>query len=169
MKRQRQLCLFTLTLLLAMLLSACSNTEDPVKDDLINYINTELPRVADLEWEAIDSYGSVSGQNYTDDWTMYETIDTVTIPAYEEFIAKLENIRPKSEAVREIHELYIEGSHAQLQGFKKIRVALEQQDYDKVFEANEHLDEGRTKIRQFQTKLDDLMHEQGVEYEDEKL
>nr|WP_082892061.1 hypothetical protein [Sutcliffiella horikoshii] len=151
-----------------MLLSACSTT-DSEKDDLINYINTELPKVAELEFEAIDSYGSVSGQNYTDDWTMYEIIDTVTIPAYEEFITKLESIRPKTEAVREIHEIYIEGSNAQLQGFKKIRVALEQQDYDKVFEANEHLDEGRAKIRQFQIKLEDLMHEHGVEYEDETL
>ncbi len=163
---KRQLCLFAL--LLVMLLSACSTT-DSEKDDLINYINTELPKVAELEFEAIDSYGSVSGQNYTDDWTMYEIIDTVTIPAYEEFITKLESIRPKTEAVREIHEIYIEGSNAQLQGFKKIRVALEQQDYDKVFEANEHLDEGRAKIRQFQIKLEDLMHEHGVEYEDETL
>ncbi|MCM3617953.1 hypothetical protein M3936_10215 [Sutcliffiella horikoshii] len=163
---KRQLCLFSL--LLVMLLSACSTT-DSEKDDLINYINTELPKVAELEFEAIDSYGSVSGQNYTDDWTMYEIIDTVTIPAYEEFITKLESIRPKTEAVREIHEIYIEGSNAQLQGFKKIRVALEQQDYDKVFEANEHLDEGRAKIRQFQIKLEDLMHEHGVEYEDETL
>ncbi|WP_237662815.1 hypothetical protein [Sutcliffiella horikoshii] len=163
---KRQLCLFTL--LFVMLLSACSST-DSEKDDLINYINTELPKVADLEFEAIDSYSSVSGQNYTDDWTMYEIIDTITIPAYEEFITELENIRPKSEAVREIHEIYIEGSNSQLQGFKMIRVALEQQDYDKVFEANEHLDKGRTKIRQFQTKLEDLMHEHGVEYEDETL
>ena len=163
---KRQLCLFAL--LLVMMLSACSTT-DTEKDDLMNYINTELPKVADLELEAIDSYSSVSGQNYTDDWTMYEIIDTVTIPAYEEFITKLESIRPKTEAVREIHEIYIEGSNAQLQGFKKIRVALEQQDYDKVFEANEHLDHGRAKIREFQTKLDDLMEEHGVEYEDETL
>ncbi|WP_404446062.1 hypothetical protein LG307_20645 [Sutcliffiella horikoshii] len=163
---KRQLCLFAL--LLVMLLSACSTT-DTEKDDLITYINTELPKVAELELEAIDSYSSVSGQNYTDDWTMYEIIDTVTIPAYEEFITKLESIRPKTEVVREIHEIYIEGSNAQLQGFKKIRVALEQQDYDKVFEANEHLDHGRAKIREFQTKLDDLMEEHGVEYEDETL
>ncbi|KMJ59154.1 lipoprotein [Bacillus sp. LL01] len=163
---KRQLCLFTLIFI--MLLSACSNT-DPVKDDLINYVNTELPSVADLEWEAIDSYSSVSGQNYTDDWTMHETLDTITLPAYEEFITKLENIRPKSEEVREIHEIYIEGSNAQLQGFKKIRVALELQDHDKIFEANEHLDHGRAKLREFQTKLEDLMEEHGVEYEDETL
>jgi hypothetical protein len=135
----------------------------------MTYVNKDLLEIADLEIEAISSYSSVSGENYTDDWIMYDTMDTVILPAYEEFITKLESIRPKTKEVRDIHELYIEGTNAQLQGFKLILVALELQSHDKIFEANQLLDEGRAKLRQFQNELEDLMEEYDVEYEEEKL
>ncbi|QFT90903.1 hypothetical protein FIU87_19845 [Bacillus sp. THAF10] len=151
--------------LVLVALSAC--TSDPIQEDLLTYVNEDLQSVSEMELEAIDSYDSVSGDNYTDDWTMYETIDSITIPAYEEFIAKLEDIKPKTEELRAIHNLYIEGSNAQMQGFKMILVAIDLQSHDKIFEANEKLDEGRTKIRQFQIELEDLMEEHEVEFEEE--
>ncbi|CAG9620167.1 hypothetical protein [Sutcliffiella rhizosphaerae] len=156
-----------LVLVCLFVLSACGS--DPIKEDLMSYVNVELLEISSIEREAIDSYSSVSGENYTDDWTMYETMDTISIPTYESFVVKLESIRPQTKELREIHEIYIEGSNAQLQGFKMIRVALKLQSHDKVFEANELLDKGRTKIRQFQTELEDLMEAYNVEYENEPL
>ena len=38
-------------------LSACSS--DPVQKDLLNYVYTELPKVASLETEAVNGYASV--------------------------------------------------------------------------------------------------------------
>ncbi len=37
---------------------------DPVQSELIDYINNEVPKFATLETEIIDSYESVSGDNF---------------------------------------------------------------------------------------------------------
>ena len=72
-----------LSLLLLSILSACTVT---VQKDLINYINVEMPKLTDLEVKAIDTYGSVAGENYQNDSIMYYTIQQNVIPPYEEFI-----------------------------------------------------------------------------------
>lgn len=155
---KKLLCFLAILSLLA--LSACS--ADPVQEDLMTYVNEDLMGIFELEAEAVDSYSSVSGNNYTDDWTMYETMDAVTIPAYTEFIEKLESIRPETKEVRAVHEIYIDASNTQFRSMKMILIALELQSYDKILEANELLDEGRTKLRQFQDELEELMEEHEV-------
>lgn len=162
---KKLLCFLAILSLLA--LSACS--ADPVQEDLMTYVNEDLMSIFELEAEAVDSYSSVSGNNYTDDWTMYETMDAVTIPAYTEFIEKLESIRPETKEVRAVHEIYIDASNTQFRAMKMILIALELQSYDKILEANELLDEGRTKLRQFQDELEELMEEHEVEWEEEIL
>ena len=71
-------------------------SQDPVQEDLLNYINTELPTVADLETEAMQKYESVTGDNYTDDFVLYETLSNEIIPTYRKFVEGLEELKPKT-------------------------------------------------------------------------
>ena len=73
-------------------LSSCSNE---ISDDLLDYINKYIPKIADKEAKALDLYESVRGENYTDDETMYYTIKNEVIPAYRDFIDELEPISGK--------------------------------------------------------------------------
>ena len=120
-------------------LSSCSNQ---ISDDLLDYVNKYLPEVADKESKALDSYASVQGDNYTDDETMYYTIQNEVIPVYRKFIDELEPIseKLKTTEVKALHEKYIEAANTQFNAFMLILSALENQDYNQMIEANQKLD-----------------------------
>src|SRR5882724_4886540 len=94
-------------------LAACSS--DDVQKDLLNYINTELPKVSALEKEAVAAYESISGNNYTTDSTMYYTIKQTVLPKYEEFSSKLTAIQPATEEISAMHGEYIKAAGDQME------------------------------------------------------
>lgn len=147
-----------------ILITACST--DLVKEDLLQYVNEDMITAFELEAKAVAAYDSVSGLNYTDDWTMYDTIQTTVIPNYNEFIKELNRVKVETDEVREIHEIYIKGADIQFNAFVKILTALETQDIRLVEEANAMLEEARTLIRQYMTELDKLSKEHEVEWDD---
>lgn len=142
-------------------LSSCSNE---ISDDLLDYINKYIPKVADKEAKALDLYESVRGENYTDDETMYYTIKNEVIPAYRDFIDELEPIsgKLKTAEVREVHEKYIEAANTQFTGFMLILSALENQDFNEMAKANEKLDKAKKLLREYQTELEELCEENNV-------
>ncbi|MED5099598.1 hypothetical protein NSQ89_09725 [Niallia sp. FSL R7-0648] len=146
------------------LITACS--ADPVREDLLEYVNEDMKTAFELEVKAVSAYDSVSGINYMDDWTMYDTIQTTVIPNYNEFIKELNSVQVETEELREIHEIYIEGADTQYNAFVKILTALETQDITLVEEANAMLEEARKLIRQYMNELDKLAKEHEVEWDD---
>jgi len=146
------------------LITACST--DPVQEDLLQYVNEDMTTAFELEAKAVSAYDSVSGLNYTDDWTMYDTIQTTVIPNYNEFIKELNRVKVETDEVREIHEIYIKGADIQYNAFVKILTALETQDITLVEEANAMLEEARTLIREYMNELDKLAKEHEVEWDE---
>ncbi len=112
---------------------------DPIQDDLLNYINVELPKVANLESEAIDAYSSVSGDNYTSDAAMDKKIREVVLPKYKLFNAKLKAIKPKTSELKKVHGEYVEAAKDQLEAFNFIVDAIKKQDADEIQRANKDL------------------------------
>ncbi|MFP5107068.1 hypothetical protein ACSU6B_09885 [Neobacillus sp. C211] len=146
-----------------ILLSGCSN--DPVQDDLLNYVNKEMKEAGKLERAAVSAYEGVSGTNYQDDQTMYDVLNNDVIPNYNEFIKALDSVKIKTDEVREIHEIYIEGADIQFKAFAIIKQALEEQDANLIQKANDMLADARKHIRNYQTKLDKLAKEHDVNIE----
>lgn len=137
---------------LSLLGMACGG--DPVQQDLINYINVEMPKVADLESEAVDAYASVSGENYENDSIMYYTIANTVIPRYEAFYEMLESIDPATEEVSNLHHEYVVAAADQLEAFKLILEAIEKQDADIITQANADLDKASVLLGQWREDLD---------------
>lgn len=135
-----------------------------VQDDLLDYINVELVKVTDLENEAVSAYESVSGTNYTNDNTMYQTMVNTVIPKYEQFLSILESIEPETQEVMDIHQTFLDGARLQMDGFNLVVEALEKQDRDLVNTANEKLNQGKSYIDQFQSDLQALAQENGVTF-----
>ncbi|MDT2047109.1 hypothetical protein CHN50_01640 [Priestia aryabhattai] len=161
--KKKLLLLFTPLLLL---LSACLN--DPVQDDLLNYSNNEIPKVSEIEIQAVEAYDSVSGANYTDDFTMYNTLVDDVIPQYREFIEELEKIEVETDELRALHEDYIKAANTQYNAFAKIVSALEKQDPELIVEANVMLDEARKGMRQYASDIKKLAKEHKVTFEKEE-
>lgn len=153
--------------LFLFILTGCFS--DPVQDDLLNYVNEELPRASQLEAEAVSAYQSVTGANYTDDYTLYDVLSLEVIPTYNEFIKELESIHMETDEVNELHEEYIEAANIQYNAFVKTLTAIENQDRQIIEEANSMLEEARSKIRNYNTELKKLAKEHNVELEQEDI
>ena len=154
MKRFLFSCMF-------FLIISCSN---PTQDELLSYVNTEMPKIAKLEADAISSYENVTGGNYKDDMTMYTTLRDEVIPNYRSFVKELESISNnlKTPEVQKLHETYIEAANTQYSAFFIMLTAVEKQDYSLVNQANEKLDKGRKLVRQWQIDLKVLTEKNNV-------
>lgn len=173
-----KLKLIAIITVLALLLTSCNftftkktsggdsgsktNSTKSVQDDLIAYINEGLMPIADLEKQAVESYQSVSGQNYTDDNTMYEAMTKTVVPNYQQFRDKLVALAPQTKEVKEIHEVYINGVNSQLEGFKMVVEAIEKQDAGIIEQANVKLDAGKAGIDDFKSRINKLAEEYDV-------
>ena len=154
MKRFLFSCMF-------FLIISCSN---PTQDELLSYVNTEIPKIAKLEADTISSYENVTGENYKDDMTMYTTLRDEVIPNYRSFVKELESISNnlKTPEVQKLHETYIEAANTQYSAFFIMLTAVEKQDYSLVNQANEKLDKGRKLVRQWQIDLKVLTEKNNV-------
>jgi len=156
--------IFCTILPIIFVLSACFN--DPIQDDLMNYVNSEMTTAFELEATAVSAYDQVSGINYTDDVTMYDALVITVIPTYNEFIKELNSVPIDTEELRAVHEKYIEGADLQYNAFVKIVRALETQDPLLIEEANGMLEEARSLLREYQNEIDKLAEEHNVEWEE---
>jgi len=143
-------------------LAACSS--DDVQKDLLNYINTELPKVSTLEREAIAAYESISGGNYTSDSTMYYTIKQTVLPKYEEFSSRLAAIRPATEEITAMHGEYVKAAGDQMEAFKLICLAIEKQDAEVIKQANSDLSQARNLIDLWTKDLEEKCKKHGITF-----
>ena len=119
-----------------------------VSGDALAEYQAEIVALAAEEESLIARYDSVSGENYTDDLTMYTELVAMT-PDVRDFIAKIEAIMPSDPELARLHEIYVDAWNAQYAGFTMTIDALEKQDYGIIAEANELLSEGRSLMRQY--------------------
>lgn len=141
-------------LLSLFILAGCA--KDPIQDDLMNYLNNDISKISSMEEDAAAAYASVTGNNYTDDQTMYDTLNSKVIPKYNELINKVSAIAPKTKEVQEIHKIYVNAAKTQMDGFKKILTALEKQDAGMIEDANKDLQKASSGMADYQAKLKEL-------------
>jgi hypothetical protein len=157
---KRKFVLFFAVIFVFLFVSSCG--KDPVQADLLSYINDDLPKVFQLESDAVSKYASVTGTNYSNDGTLYDTMTQVVIPKYKDFLDNLVSISPKTKEVQEVHKMYVDAAKAQYEAFTQVVTALEKQDPNIITQANEKLSLGRDGIKKFQTALEELAAKHNV-------
>ncbi len=123
--------------------------------DFNSYV-TDVGALSSRESDILARYDSVSGDNYTDDATMYDVL-VALVPDIRSFTTDLETIQPSDPALLELHNKYIQGWNDQYNGMTKIIGALENQDYSAMADANQLLASGRALIREYTTGLGALV------------
>ncbi|MBH0169180.1 hypothetical protein [Fictibacillus sp. 18YEL24] len=149
-------------LFLICILSGCG---DPIKDDLLNYVNEEMPTIGKEESTIIGKYDNVTGSNYTDDQTLYDALKVEIIPSYNEFIKELEAVEIDTEELRKLHENFIEAANIQASAFLLIVSAIENQDSTMINEANEKLNTARKMMRDYKNDVEKLAKKHDVKLE----
>lgn len=158
--RKNLVALFLLSL---VLLSGC--LKDPIQEDLLNYVNTEMKSANELENKALTAYESVTGANFSNDQVLYNTLQNEVIPSYEQFIKELKAVKINTDELRKIHAIYIQAAETQFKAFEVIIEALENQDPALVEEANSILDQSRIQINDYKKKLYELAEDHNVNLE----
>lgn len=138
-----------------------SDSEANLAQDFTIYLD-EIILLAPEEDRIIGLYDSVTGVNYTDDEILYSTLFDEIVPSYRQFVLELESIMPKNTRIRELHELYIDAANIQYNSFTLMLSALEEQDMDKVTQANQGLDDARALLRDWLYEVEAISVETGV-------
>ncbi len=151
-------------LILAGALAACS---DPVQKDLINYYNTDLPKITQLEEDAMAAYAGIAGPNYQNDSVMYVVLKETVIPKYSEFYDGLQAIKPSTEEVQKMHGEYIEAAKDQLEAFKLIVEAIDKQDEEVIKVANGDFEKAKIALDEWKAEFEEIRKKHNIVMEGE--
>jgi hypothetical protein len=169
-KKTKGLSIFTLSVCLVLSLTACTvnvgvpngsgsstqtQNESALSSSAIDEYLNQINSLVGQESELLGRYGSVTGENYTDDLTMFNTLVEL-LPDVQKFIAEIETITPSDSNLAAIHQKFIDGWNLQAKGMTLATAALQEQDFGKMAEANEALAEGRSLLASFAKELESL-------------
>jgi len=159
---KRKLLIATALLVVIMIMAGCKSTS--VKDDLNNYVNQELKALKTLELEALRAYQSVTGENYENDAVMHEVMTETVIPKYREYLTALQEVKPKTKEIKELHDKLLEGTNSVYFGLQDIVLALEKQDESLIDQGNSKLELAEIQLGEFWDRLEELAQKNDIEY-----
>lgn len=136
--------------------------DEDAQQALLDYINVDMVRLAEIEGKMIASYSSVSGNNYVDDATMYNEINDNTIPLCHELNDAVLEIVPTDREISNVHGIYRKYVTKYLNAMATIKSALENQDSGQVVAANDLISEANDLAIEFQQELLALAEERDV-------
>lgn len=135
-----------------VLLGACK-AKDPVREDLIKYLDVELPGIIAYEKQAGNDFTQVTGENYKGDAAMLSALENKVIPEYGKFLTGLKAIEPQTEDVQRIHDKYIVAATEINNGFAFLADGLKKQNQDAVVRGNFMVDDGAAKVREVNRQI----------------
>ena len=156
-----RILLWLMALLCCLSASHCALR--PVPKDLAAYINRDIYGVAELEDLALESYAGQTGGNYASDQALREALGKVIIPAYERLTVLAGGIKPRTEAVKKLHSLYLGAAYLRLNGFRKVLLAIDTHDPALIRQANGMLERGRGLIARWQAGVAQMAGQYGME------
>ena len=145
---------------LIVLTGGCSNSA--AQDEILNYINQELPHIAELETTVQESYNSVLGEGYTNDYVAHEELVSTTLPALNTLESYVNNLQIDNSDLKEVHKIYINYVRAFKNSVITTIGAIENQDSSKIVEANNYMYEAQDITDQFITELKKLCQKYNI-------
>ncbi len=135
---------------------------DPLQDDLINYINNQIPALTKLENTVASEYSAVTSDEKTTDAEFAEKLEDVIIPAEDELIKKAKAIVPATEELNELHTKYINSLSIQREGLDLMLEAAQTSDKSLLASAEEKIEEAEALSSQYLSELTALKMRHGV-------
>lgn len=149
-------------ILIIFFISGCTS---PIKNELFEYVNVLIPSVSSLEDEALSKYENMINDDSLSSEEMHLILEKEIIPVYGEFVNKLEKIDLKTEDMKKIHNIYVEGSRTQLKAFVLISNGLYEKNNSAIEEANTHIDKAKEHMSNFKDEIKSLASTLKVRYE----
>ena len=162
MRFSKRVSRYGICAVLALALFGCGSS-DPVKDEFIDYISNQIPKFAKLESDIVDTFDSVTGENYDNDEQVDKVLDETVLPKCRELLNVIvDDISVNTPVMIKLHGLYIEAYDRFFDGYALLRVAIEKGDAEIVSKANEKFSMGRKLQRQWLTGINELKKKYGI-------
>lgn len=154
------LCIFFLLFSFRGLLSHTSK-------ELMDYINNDVPKLLQIEMKMLNSYNSVAGANYTDDYSMYNALKNTTLPTANRLVSEANSIYGKLSAkeIKEVHLLYMDLCNTYCEAFEFVVEGIEQQNTTIIYKANRTIEQATKLLIDYQDALRRLADKYGLELE----
>lgn len=152
----------TISALLICVTALAGCGSDPVQDDLINYINNQLPAIATLEDKVTSEYQAIKKDSNADDAAFAAKLKDVIIPASDELIAKSKATVLATEEVKKLHDKYIASMTKQSEAFAILLDAAKNSDENLVKTANDKLTEAENLSKEYLADLETLKKDHDV-------
>lgn len=131
------------------------------RDALVSYIQ-QISGMLEQETAVMESFGSVSGTNFTDDDTLYTEVSQRTIPLCQQLNEKVLAIVPEDAEISAAHGIYRDYVTKMLNALTLMTSALSNQDAGQVAEANDLINEANDLSVSYQQALRTLAEERNV-------
>ena len=156
---KKRVYIAVVTLALASLFAGCgkksADAAVSVKDDVVEFVNEELPAAKADHDNAIGIYNAYFAGSSDQDLDAFKTsLQDTAIPAMENCITTISNIEVATDEVKALKDSY-------LQSVQKVS-AIDGENADYLTQADSLIAEAATLRSDYQTKLQAIANEQGI-------
>lgn len=160
---KKKLLLLVALGIMSLSITACGKEEaDPIKEDLEQYLSTDLPAIQGEQQAAIDAYNNYFTQENPDSQELLTALNTDIIPKYEQFLSKLSSISPETEEVNAIKEQYYKSCSLQYDALVQVAKSLEDCDSDLLEAANDLIKQSKSELAAYESQLNILASEHQI-------
>lgn len=124
-----------------------------IRADLTEFVNEEITAIAPEREDAIGIYNSYFDEEKPDNAAMLSKLKETALPEMKSYIDKLNAIEVSTPEVEELRMLYVNAAQAQYDAMELVAKALEEENPDYLTEAKTKLDEFKSNITQYESKL----------------
>lgn len=140
-----------------------NNSSMSAKDELVYFLNEQLPEITDKEIEAMNSYNSYFENNKELDTEAFKKeLSENIIPAYNEFMNELVSIEIQNDEVKELYDTYYTSMELQYEAINKVYEALTEGKDDYRDEAEELLQHSSEKYEEYNEMIKKLAAEYNI-------
>ena len=162
---KKKICIILTGLMMTCALVACGKDKKEevavdetktVQEDLVEFINDELPGIATDKDNALTIYNSYFNGTEVDNSALLTDLKSNAIPSLEKYIENLSAIEVETEEVKEVKQAYLMGVQKQYEAMKMVVNAVENEMPDYLVQAEALIVEAQTYMNDYENKVKEL-------------
>lgn len=162
---KKKICIILTGLMMTCALVACGKDKKEevavdetktVQEDLVEFINDELPGIAIDKDNALTIYNSYFNGTEVDNSALLTDLKSNAIPSLEKYIENLSAIEVETDEVKEVKQAYLMGVQKQYEAMKMVVNAVENEMPDYLVQAEALIVEAQTYMNDYENKVKEL-------------
>ena len=166
---KKKMCIAAMAVVMMCSMAGCGKNSDKttetmsVQEDVVEFVNEELPAIRTYRDSAIATYNSYFSSENTDLDTFVNDLETKAIPDMETFISSLEAVDIDTEEVNSLRNLYVSAAEKQCEAMEMVVSAIKEENPDYLTQADLLIKEAESYIAQYESELKLLCIDYDVE------